>query len=240
MARNVQFHIRISGDTSRCWLPAKFHGCRGTASMATFDLKDDDARDRACSLAIGSAFASHPFPIWRITKRARVTVAAPASRLRDASSFIARSKRTDHWGSEAFRRASRRASSYRTTVKKHFEFAAESGLIEKSQLYPARETGWEAWKEGWNSANPWNVAANPWMLCGSHASRAESSSGIIFEWFLFRYFFLLRARPLTERSTDRYFLRVLMFICARLRAMANVHIMAKHRTNNIEERVKFL
>lgn len=36
----------------------------------------------------------------------------------------------------------RRASPCRTTVKKHFEFASESGLIEKSQLYPARRTGW--------------------------------------------------------------------------------------------------
>lgn len=47
----------------------------------------------------------------------------------------------------------RRASPCRTTVKKHFEFASESGLIEKSQLYPARRTGWgvggwgKKWKE---------------------------------------------------------------------------------------------
>lgn len=56
----------------------------------------------------------------------------------------------------------RRASPCRTTVKKHFEFASESGLIEKSQLYPARRTGWGVGgrgKNGRNSLNPWNVSA---------------------------------------------------------------------------------
>lgn len=53
--------------------------------------KDDDARDRAYSPAIGSAFASHPFLIRRITKRARVTGAR--EQVANASSFIARAKR---------------------------------------------------------------------------------------------------------------------------------------------------
>lgn len=58
----------------------------------TFDFsKDDDARDRAYSPAIGSAFASHPFLIRRITKRARVTGAR--EQVANASSFIARAKR---------------------------------------------------------------------------------------------------------------------------------------------------
>lgn len=62
------------------------------ASTTTFDFsKDDDARDRAYSLAIGSAFASHPFLIRRITKRARVTGAR--EQVANASSFIARAKR---------------------------------------------------------------------------------------------------------------------------------------------------
>lgn len=53
----------------------------------------------------------------------------------------------------------RRASPCRTTVKKHFEFASESGLIEKSQLYPARRTGWgvggwgKKWKEFLETVN---------------------------------------------------------------------------------------
>lgn len=58
----------------------------------TFDFsKDDDARDRAYSPAIGSAFASHLFLIRRITKRARVTGAR--EQVANASSFIARAKR---------------------------------------------------------------------------------------------------------------------------------------------------
>lgn len=62
------------------------------AFTTTFDFsKDDDARDRAYSLAIGSAFASHPFLIRRITKRARVTGAR--EQVANASSFIARAKR---------------------------------------------------------------------------------------------------------------------------------------------------
>lgn len=62
------------------------------ASTTTFDFsKDDDARDRAYSLVIGSAFASHPFLIRRITKRARVTGAR--EQVANASSFIARAKR---------------------------------------------------------------------------------------------------------------------------------------------------
>lgn len=115
---------------------------RGNGFYDDVRLRDDDARDRAYSPAIGSAFASHPFLIWRITKRARVTGAS--KQVANASSFIARAKWKDRRAgekSETFRRTSRRASPCRTTVKKHFEFAAESGLIEKSQLYPARGTG---------------------------------------------------------------------------------------------------
>ena len=52
---------------------------------------DDGARDHAYSPVIGSAFASHPFLIWRITKRARVTGAS--EQVANASSFIARAKR---------------------------------------------------------------------------------------------------------------------------------------------------
>lgn len=43
----------------------------------------------------------------------------------------------------------RRASPCRTTVKKHFEFASESGLIEKSQLYP------ENWLRSWREGKKW-------------------------------------------------------------------------------------
>lgn len=65
---------------------------RNGISTTTFDFsKDDDARDRAYSPAIGSAFASHPFLIRRITKRARVTGAR--EQVANASSFIARAKR---------------------------------------------------------------------------------------------------------------------------------------------------
>lgn len=78
---NVPFHLFPTIQLSS----TKWHSRRHSTS------KDDDARDRAYSLAIGSAFASHPFLIRRITKRARVTGAR--EQVANASSFIARAKR---------------------------------------------------------------------------------------------------------------------------------------------------